>query len=97
VGLDRFSIARAIGDPQATTFLALMTLLYTIIAYYFVWSFASEMEEFEFQSQFEYVDRFVARHSVIIRGVNPDIGTERAARKVGLVFETRFKNQLITC
>lgn len=40
----------------------------------------------------------MARHSVIIRGVNKNIGTEEAAKKIGKVFEQRFgKSFVISC
>jgi hypothetical protein len=48
------------------------------------------MAVFEFSSQVEYHDRYVARHAVIIRGVNRNIGTFEASKKIGKVFESRF-------
>ena len=40
----------------------------------------------------------VASHSVIIRGVNTEIGTEEASKKISKVFEQRFKkHNVISC
>ena len=41
-----------------------------MLAYVNIFSFAREMSKNEFSSQVEYSDRYVARHSIIIRGVN---------------------------
>jgi hypothetical protein len=61
-----------------------------LLAYVNIFSFAHEMSKNEFSSQVEYSDRYVARHSIIIRGVNRKIGTEEAAKKIGKIFESRF-------
>ena len=56
------------------------------------------MSGFEFQTASSFLDLFVASHSVIIRGVNTEIGTEEAAKKIGKVFEQRFKkSNVISC
>jgi len=56
------------------------------------------MITFEFSEIGSYEDRYIARHSIIIRGVNRLIGTEEAAKKIGKVFELRFgKSQVMSC
>ena len=56
------------------------------------------MASIEYEQEVDYRDRYVARHSVIIRGVNRLIGTEEAALKIGKVFEQRFgKDHVVAC
>ena len=64
------TIAIALANYDSSYLLFFMTLLYTVFTYYFVFTFAKEMSDFELQSQSEYLDKYVARHSVIIRGLN---------------------------
>ena len=48
------------------------------------------MAEFEFQPVYGWADMYAMQHAVFIRGVNQDIGTNVATRKVAKVFEKRF-------
>ena len=76
----------------------LMTYTYSLFAYYLLLKFCTQMSQYEFDTSEQYIDRFVARHSVIIRGVNTQIGTEEAAKKVTRLFDQRFgKDQVISC
>lgn len=75
------------SSPESAYRVSVMTGVTVVVAYFFIWVFCREMSQFEFSSSVEYQDRYVARHSVIIRGVNRDIGTEEAAKKIGKVFE----------
>lgn len=75
-----------------------MTMFTVVVAYIFLFCFSKRMSSLEYPSPVEYQDRYVQRHSVIIRGVNRDIGTEEAAKKIGKVFEQRFgKSYVISC
>lgn len=96
--LDLISLANAINDKSVINLVILMTLLYTTIAYYFLYVLCSKMSKFEFYSANNYIDRFVARHSVVITGVNPHIGTEEASQNVKKVFKKRFgKEKVLSC
>jgi len=56
------------------------------------------MSTYEFQSANTFIDNFVASHSVIINGVNKQIGTEEASRKIAKVFQQRFgKDKVMSC
>ena len=68
----------------------LMTVLYTLLAYYFVFVFAARMSGFEFAPQQQYLDEFAAQHSIMIRGINTNIGAEQANLLIKKVFEERF-------
>ena len=96
--LDLVSLANAINDKSVIRLVILMTLLYTVVAYYFLYLISSKMSKFEFYSANNYIDRFVARHSVVITGVNPHIGTEEASQNVKKVFKKRFgKEKVVSC
>jgi len=79
-----------IPNPENTTTLIILMYCYILIAYLLIFKFSKQMAVFEFSSQVEYHDRYVARHAVIIRGVNRNIGTFEASKKIGKVFESRF-------
>lgn len=53
------------------------------------------MLSFEFTSEIEYKDRYVANHSVIIRGINVELGTEEASQQVAKIFENRFGERFV--
>ena len=56
------------------------------------------MSQYEYDTQEQYIDRFVSRHTVIIRGVNTEIGTEEAKKKTQKLFQQRFgKDQVLAC
>ena len=75
---------------SVTTRVVLLMYVYVVLAYVFIYKFSKRMSSFEFSSQVEYHDRYVARHAIIIRGVSRDIGTNEVARKIGKLFEQRF-------
>ena len=45
------------------------------------------MSQYEYDTQEQYIDRFVSKHTVIIRGVNTEIGTEEAKKKTQKLFQ----------
>jgi hypothetical protein len=48
------------------------------------------MSTFEFQPAQQFLDYFVTSHSIMIRGVNKDIGTEESNLLIRKIFEERF-------
>ena len=42
-GMDTISIASVLFDPQATTMLVMLTVLYSLLAYYLVYTLSVEM------------------------------------------------------
>lgn len=99
--LDKLTLAVALDDNQTMVIAVLMTYTYSLFAYYLLFTFCTQMSEYEFDTSEQYIDRFVAKHSVIIRGVNTQIGTEEAAKKVTKLFEQRFgkeqKDPVVSC
>ena len=59
-----------VPTEDATMSVFIMTGLTVLISYFFFWKFAKEMASIEYEQEVDYKDRYVARHSVIIRGVN---------------------------
>jgi hypothetical protein len=46
--------------------------------------------QFEFAPVDQYLDKFISQHSIMIRGVNQNIGIEDANWMIRKVFEERF-------
>lgn len=89
---------KLVFTPELTSRVIILMYVYVLVAYALIYKFSKSMASFEFSSQVEYHDRYVARHAVIIRGVNRNIGTVEVAKKVGRVFEQRFgKEKVISC
>ena len=84
---DKLTLSNAIDDFDVTTVVILMTYLFCVFAYYLLYIFCSQMSSYEFYSANIFIDQLVASHSIIIRGVNTEIGTEEASKKIGKVFE----------
>lgn len=85
-------------NSDVSTRVVILMYAYILVAYALIYKFSKNMAAFGFSSHVDYHDKFVARHTVIIRGVNRDIGTNEVARKIGKVFEQRFeKEQVISC
>ena len=91
--LDKLTIAAFLDERKAVWSVILLMYSYTAVAYYFLYSFSSRMSEFEFYSSNEFIDRFVANHSLIITGINQKISCKDAARKVKKVFDYRFRQE----
>jgi len=88
--LDKVSMASALDDSKVVYDMLLLTLFYSLVAYGFLASFCYEMSQTEFTSTEQFIDKFVAKHAVFIRGVNTQIGTKTVQSKVKKVFEQRF-------
>lgn len=73
-------------DSSVTLRVIFVMYVYVILAYLFIYKFSKSMASFEFSSQVEYHERYVARHAIIIRGVNRNFGTEEVAKRIGKVF-----------
>ncbi len=81
-------------DEKETIWVTIMLMyVYTAIAYLFLYSFSSKMSDFEFYSSNEFIERFVANHSLIITGVNQKMSTAVAAKEVKKVFDYRFREE----
>lgn len=48
------------------------------------------MSKFAFPMNTQYLESFIAQHSVMIRGVNPHIGVDEANLMIRKLFEERF-------
>jgi len=69
----------------------MLTLLYSTLAYYAVIvQFSQKMSSFEFPPTHQYLDDFISQHTIMIRGVNPEIGVEEANCMIKKLFEERF-------
>lgn len=90
---DKLTLSNGIDDFDTTKIVILVTYLFCVFAYFLLYLFCSKMSQLQFYSANAYMDQFVASHSVIIRGVNTQIGTEEASKKIGKVFSQRFKDQ----
>ena len=88
--LSSLTLADSLANPQIIWLVLIFTFLYTCIAYYTIITFSSTMSVFEFSPQEEYLDAFVAQHSIMIRGINKHIGVDTADKMILKVFEERF-------
>jgi hypothetical protein len=70
-------------------------MIAAVMAFLFVGKYSRDMLQFEFTSEIEYKDRYVANHSVIIRGINTELGTEEASQQVQKIFENRFGERFV--
>jgi hypothetical protein len=48
------------------------------------------MGGFEFPPNQKYIDKFISQQSIMIRGINPNIGVDDANMMIRAVFEERF-------
>ena len=97
---DQSTLNKLVYNPASsvTTKVVMLMYVYTVLAYFFIYKFSKRMADFEFSSQVEYHDRYVARHAVIIRGVNRNIGTNEVAKRIRKLFEIRFsRDQVVSC
>lgn len=76
--LDRKTLAAALDNVNTVHIVLLLTLVYSILAYVLLFSICYEMSNTEFTSQEEFIERWVSKHAVFIRGVNTEIGTRLA-------------------
>jgi len=63
-------VARALQDQKIMKLMLLMSVFFAILAYIFLFNYCNEMRKFEFQPQENVMDKYIASHSLIIRGVN---------------------------
>lgn len=88
--LDVLTLADSIKNKQIIWLVVLFTFQFSIVAYYMVYKFCQQMSSFEFQPNQQYIDSFVSTHTIMIRGVNQNIGVEEADSLIRKVFEERF-------
>jgi len=91
--LDRVTLAFFMNEEETAYVSVAQMYLYSLLAYFFLFSFSAKMSEFEFFSSNAFIDRLVANHSLIITGVNTEMSTELAAKKVKKVFDYRFRGE----
>ena len=68
--LDKWTLAAVLNKENITWVSIMLMELYTLMAYWFLYTFSSKMSEFEFYSSNTFIENFVANHSLIITGVN---------------------------
>lgn len=52
--------------------------------------YCAHMLNFEFNPSNQYLDSFVSQHSILVRGINPKLGVEKANSLIRQVFGDRF-------
>ena len=85
--LDKLTLAASIDDNDTVRIIILLTYTYSLFAYYLLFQFCTQMSQYEYDTQEQYIDRFVSKHTVIIRGINTEIGTEEAKKKTQKLFQ----------
>lgn len=53
------------------------------------------MSAFQFTLQTDYLDDYAAMHSIMIRGINQNMGVEEANNLIRQVFQERFGEQKV--
>lgn len=89
--LDHLTLADSLMNPQVVSLVLIMTVLYTVMALHMlVFDLAARMgSEFEF-SDGQYMESYVAEHSLMIRGINPELDVDVARGKILTLFGQRF-------
>jgi hypothetical protein len=89
--LDHLTLADSLMNPQVVSFVLIMTVLYTVMALHMlVFDLGARMgSEFEF-SDGQYMETYVAEHSLMIRGINPELDVDVARGKILTLFGQRF-------
>jgi hypothetical protein len=70
--LDDLTMEDAMINDYAMIAVLCITILYSGIAYFFVYTFCKEMKSFEFR-EIEFQDSYVSGNSVMIKGINKDL------------------------
>ncbi len=90
--LDQLSLADALMNPQVVSLVLVFTLLYTAMALHMiVFGISDTMgTDFDFPAPNKYIDSYVASHTLMIRGLNPDLEPSVAEGKLRTLFGERF-------
>ena len=79
--LDQLSLADALMNPQVVNLVLIFTLLYTALVLHLIFfGLATPMStDFDFPtSPNQYLDTYVSSHTLMIRGLNPDLEVDSA-------------------
>lgn len=87
---DLVSLLYVLDDPKVYYVSLVLSTFTTVLAYLFLNDFCGEMTRFEFQPDQKIMDQFIQMHTLMIKGINPDISPETAERGIGKVFSLRF-------
>mmetsp|Transcript_44378 Transcript_44378/g.32432 ORF Transcript_44378/g.32432 Transcript_44378/m.32432 type:complete len:99 (+) Transcript_44378:611-907(+) len=68
--MDKLTIVDSLRNPDVAFLVVLLAILFSLLAYYFIYQFGMQMSNFEFQPTQQYLDTFVSSHSIMIRGIN---------------------------
>jgi len=84
----------AIFDSKVLYLVLIVCLLYTLFTAYLCYGLAKTMSGFTF-SQAEFQEFLISQHSILVRGINQQIGVAEAKQAVTKVFENWFGRKLI--
>lgn len=89
--LDHLTLANSLMNPQVVSLVLIVTVLYTaMVLHMIVFDLGARMgSEFEF-SDGQYMETYVAEHSIMIRGLNPEVDVDVARGKILTLFGQRF-------
>ena len=89
--MDHVSLADSLMNPQVINLVLIMTVLYTfMVLHMIVLDISGKMSnDLEF-SDGDYIDRYVADHTLMIRGINPTLDVDVAKSKILTLFSERF-------
>lgn len=88
--LDELTLADSLENPQVVIVVVLFTVLFSLLAYFMVIKFAGRMANHQFAPSTQVIDNYAAMHSIMIRGVNKNLGVDVANANIKKVFEERF-------
>jgi hypothetical protein len=94
---DQLSLADALMNPQVINLVLIFTILYSaLVLHFIIFGIGLPMStEFEFPVENHYVDTYVSSHTLMIRGLNPNLDIETAKGKLRTLFGERFPNTKI--
>ena len=92
--LDDMTLSKSLNNRTVSWIAVLATLLISIMIYFLVFRLSRKMMHFEFQEN-QFKDFFIASHSIVVRGINPDISVEKSNKAVRKVFEKWFSKRVV--
>lgn len=92
---DLTSLSFSLDDQLVYYISLIMAIFTTVLAYLFMLDFCDEMTRFEFQPDQKIMDQFIQMHTLMIKGINPNMSPEKAMSGIGKVFSLRFGSKNI--
>lgn len=80
--LDRITIADSLKSPDTCWLIIIVMWCVTIIGYTFIFKLARKMSVFESLPADRIKESYICHHSIIIKGLNQDLGILSANEKV---------------